>query len=378
MAGLDIICIGAVNYDYMFRCSAEDLLTDTSEGAEDLSNSTELVEKDIRELVRKDRSYTTQLGGSAFITLKVIKYIYGELKAAYVGVCGILSDFELRFGKTNDLESELDHLDSRDWFFTTENRFDLPENRYIAKSVVRLYNHSRNCIRIAPNANNTLLERIREKEYSGEESLADYLAQARWVHLSSLSDFDQFEEIMTSVRTAKRKNPGLFVSMDPGFEYTLRYRNRLQKLIGCVDYMFLNNSEKKNLGGNVRDIRALYRNIREYCTLSGVRKGPVLVVKHDNRTEFVRFENGKTGIKTVWHRKMYNYEMHNDTGAGDSFAGGFIAGMLDRMDEPDIPWAAGMGVVAAKGRMRSFDHENPYYNIHSDAGKYIRGEKMRR
>ena len=149
MAGLDVICIGAVNYDYMFRCTAEDLITDESEGAEDLSNSTELVERDIRELIRKDREYTTQLGGSAFITLKVIKYIFMHMKTAYVGVCGGLSDFELRFGKTNDLETELEHLDNREWFFTTENRFDRPENRYVAKSVVRLYNHSRNCIRIA-------------------------------------------------------------------------------------------------------------------------------------------------------------------------------------------------------------------------------------
>ena len=167
MAGLDVICIGAVNYDYMFRCTAEDLITDESEGAEDLSNSTELVERDIRELIRKDREYTTQLGGSAFITLKVIKYIFMHMKTAYVGVCGGLSDFELRFGKTNDLETELEHLDNREWFFTTENRFDRPENRYVAKSVVRLYNHSRNCIRIAPNANNTLLERIRAYKVEG-------------------------------------------------------------------------------------------------------------------------------------------------------------------------------------------------------------------
>ena len=138
MAGLDVICIGAVNYDYMFRCTAEDLITDESEGAEDLSNSTELVERDIRELIRKDREYTTQLGGSAFITLKVIKYIFMHMKTAYVGVCGGLSDFELRFGKTNDLETELEHLDNREWFFTTENRFDRPENRYVAKSVVRI------------------------------------------------------------------------------------------------------------------------------------------------------------------------------------------------------------------------------------------------
>ena len=39
MAGLDIICIGAINYDYMFHCTGLDLVeTSAGGGDENLSN----------------------------------------------------------------------------------------------------------------------------------------------------------------------------------------------------------------------------------------------------------------------------------------------------------------------------------------------------
>ena len=138
------------------------------------------------------------------------------------------------------IDAELAHLDNRDWLFTTRERFDDPYSKAIAKSIVRLYNHTRNCIKIAPCANNTLLDRIHEQEARTGTTLAEYLAQARWIHLSSLSDFDQFEAIMQSVIQAKHLNPAMKVSMDPGFEYTSLRRERLQPLIAYADYVFLN------------------------------------------------------------------------------------------------------------------------------------------
>ena len=194
--------------------------TSAGGGDENLSNPISDVENDIQELAIKGKEYTTQIGGSAFITLKVAKHILPNLQVAYVGVCGTPSPFDLRFGKTNDIDAELAHLDNRDWLFTTRERFDDPYSKAIAKSIVRLYNHTRNCIKIAPCANNTLLDRIHEQEARTGTTLAEYLAQARWIHLSSLSDFDQFEAIMQSVIQAKHLNPAMKVSMDPGFEYT--------------------------------------------------------------------------------------------------------------------------------------------------------------
>ena len=371
MAGLDVICIGAVNYDYMFHCTSFDLIVTEKEGSEDLNDGLSDVEGDIYELVMKGKEYTTQIGGSAFITLKVTKHILRDLKVAYVGACGTPNSFDLRYGKTNDLDTELAHLDNREWLFTTKDRFDSPYDKAIAKSVVRLYNHSRNCIKIAPCAHNTLLDRIREKEERTGESFAKYLSQARWIHLSSLSAFDQFEVIMKYVAEAKEINPNLKVSMDPGFEYTSIRRDRLQPLIRCVDYLFLNKSEKKNLGLNADRVRPLYRNICEFCSAYGENPNQTLVVKYDDRHELLQFKDGKSVVRTVRHKKLYQYQMNNDTGAGDSFAGGFIAGMLDERMNGDVAAAIQLGVLAARGRMLSFDYENPYLNIQKMTDKYF-------
>lgn len=371
MNTLDVVCIGAVNYDYMFHCTSFDLIMTDKEGSEDLNDALSDVESDIYELVMKGKEYTTQIGGSAFITLKVIKHILRDLQVAYVGTCGTPNAFDLRYGKTNNLDQELAHLDNREWLFTTKERFIDPYDKAIAKSVVRLYNHSRNCIKIAPCANNTLLERIEEQEQRSDQSFAEYLAQARWIHLSSLSDFDQFEAIMQHVIRAKSLNPNLKVSMDPGFEYTSKRRDRLQPLIAYVDYLFLNKSEKKNLGLNEKRLRPLYKNLCEYCT--SVRENPnqTLIIKYDDRHELLRFENKKPLIRTIRHKKLYQYQMNNDTGAGDSFAGGFIAGMLADPLHGDIAEAIQLGVLAARGRMLSFDYEDPYQNIQKLTDAYF-------
>lgn len=211
--------------------------------------------------------------------------------------------------------------------------------------------------------NNTLLDRIQEQEARTGTTLAEYLAQARWIHLSSLSDFDQFEAIMQSVIQAKHLNPAMKVSMDPGFEYTSLRRERLQPLIAYADYVFLNKSEKKNLGFNARSARPLYANLCEYFSAINPDPTRTLIVKHDDRHELIHFKDGVCQIRTVRHKKLYQYQLNNDTGAGDSFAGGFISGMLDDRLNSDIAEPIQLGVLAAKGRMRSFDYENPYLNI---------------
>lgn len=60
MASLDVICIGAINYDYMFHCTGLDLVeTSAGGGDENLSNPISDVENDIQELAIKGKEYTT-------------------------------------------------------------------------------------------------------------------------------------------------------------------------------------------------------------------------------------------------------------------------------------------------------------------------------
>lgn len=368
--GLDVIGIGAINYDYMFHCTKEDLNTADQDGDENLGNTLKDVEADIEELFYKRREYSTQIGGSAFITLKVVKHILPHLKGAYIGVCGTPNNFDMRYGKSNDIEAELSHLDNRDWLFTTKERYDEPLNRGVGKSVVRLYNHTRNCIKITACANNTILERIEEKEASGED-LATYLASAKWVHLSSLSDFNQWESIMQRVIKAKSMNPNLKVSVDPGFEFTHKWKERLRPLIRYADYVFLNKTEKGNLGNHAESAQQLYQNLCDYFMDETGKSNTTLIIKYDDRHEIIGFEEGNAKIRTIRHKKLFNYQLNNDTGAGDSLAGGFISGMLDERVNGDIEGPIQVGVLAAKGRMTSFEYENPYLNIQKLTDEYF-------
>ena len=296
--------------------------------------------------------------GSPLTPVEIDSYI---LDAAYARELEFEDFFARAFGR--EKLRFTDEAQQAVFYNYVEDRFEDPYSRTIAKSVVRLYNHTRNCIKIAPCANNTLLGRIQEKEERTGESFSEYLSQARWIHLSSLSDFEQFEVIMRYVIQAKMLNPALRVSMDPGFEYTSRRRERLQSLVSNSDYIFLNKAEKRNLGLNAERMRPLYRNLCEYFTEINPSPERTLIVKHDDRHELLRFHENKCRIRTIRHQKLYQYQLNNDTGAGDSFAGGFISGMLDDRINSDIAGPIQLGVLAAKGRMRSFDHENPYQNI---------------
>lgn len=372
MERLDVICIGAVNYDYMFHCTADDInIKEGQDGDEKLSNPISEVENDIFELIEKDREYTTQIGGSAFITLKVIKHILRDLNVSYVGSCGIPTEFDLKYGKSNNIEEELAHLDDREWLFTDHENSENPYDKAIAKSVVRLYNHSRNCIKIAPCANNMLLKKIQEKECKKRGAFARYLAEAKWIHLSSLSDFSQFEVIMDYVIEAKQINKNLKISMDPGFEYTSIRRDRLQRLMRVVDYVFLNNAEKGNIGLNAETEQELNQNLFDYFTNEEMNASRKLIVKHIDHHEISSFSDGKIETYIIPHTILPISELNNDTGAGDSFAGGFIAGMLADGLHADIEKAINLGVIAAKGRMISFDYENPYMKIQSLTDDYF-------
>lgn len=363
---VDVICLGAVNYDYMFHCEEEDIKVDL-DGDENLGNTIDEVQADIESLIMKNREYTTQIGGSAFITLKVIKHVLPYLNAAYVGVCGTPNEFDLRYGKSNNIEAELAHLGNREWLFTTEDTVD-PYYKAAGRSVVRLYNHTRNCIKITACANNTIRKHIEEKIAQGGD-LVKYLSLAKWIHFSSLSDFYQFEANMKAAIEAKKLNPDLKISLDPGFEFTSKRKAELKPLVEHIDYIFLNKGERNNLGG--ADESLMYDNLCSFFAKDEEENPSItIIVKHIDKHEIVHFEDRKPVIQTTSHRKLELHELNNDTGAGDSLAGGFIAGMMDERVK-DIEGAIAIGVLAAKGRMTCPDCEDPYLNIQKLTDEYF-------
>lgn len=82
---------------------------------------------------------------------------------------------------------------------------------------MKLYRRQRQFISILTGANNSLLNCIQKK---GEYEFINFLASAKWIHITSLKDTSQFISIIEYVHQAQIINPHLKISFDPGYDYT--------------------------------------------------------------------------------------------------------------------------------------------------------------
>ena len=321
----------------------------------------EEIRNEIEELRQGGRMPETQVGGSALLALKAIHAIDETLSISYVSVCGELTDYDKRYGSISSLKRELAFIDNQEWLFYTND--DFPEDtRYIGRSVVRLHRHIRYNIKISKGANGLITDLIKRKERDEGVSFVDFLAQARWIHVSSLATFEQFSEVMKYVMLAQAKNRFLKVSVDPGFQFTQYNRDALQLYLKAADYVFLSKREYLNL-----IIDEDMPENEKYVKLSAYFNNPddantkVFVVKRRNRHELIDFVNGIPYV--YYHNVISSFQIYNDTGAGDCFAGGFIAGLLSDKLVAYQPAAIELGVLAAKIRMSSPDNAEVYDNI---------------
>lgn len=164
MKFVDVIGIGAINYDYMFHCKKTDNINASPDsGREDIGRPGNEVEDEIVELYRSGKEPVTQIGGSALLALKAIHAIDKDLSISYVSVCGQLNDFDKRYGNISNIKSELAFIDNQDWLFYTDS-LTSDDKRFIGKSVVRLHKHIRDSIKISSGANDLLLYYIEKKK----------------------------------------------------------------------------------------------------------------------------------------------------------------------------------------------------------------------
>lgn len=373
MKYVDVIGIGAINYDYMFPCKKIDKIDSYPDnGEENIGVPNEVVEDEISELyITGKKNYSTQIGGSALLALKTIKAIDKNISVGFVGVCGQMNKFDIHYGKSLNPKSELSFIDNQEWLFYTDDSTPI-NNRYIGKAAIRLNkSNTRGNINISLGANDLIISQIKKQEVEKNISFVDYLSQAKWIHISSLSRFEQFEEILNYAIKAKTKNRFLRISIDPGDKYTKKKRNELQKYIKDVDYVFLNNKEYHNLIIN----EDLPQNDK-YTKLSTYFNSPynvntkAFIIKRKNKHILIDFVNHTPFV--YYHRSLPFYKINNDTGAGDCFAGGFIAGLLSDKLISQQSAPISLGVIAAKARMTAVTNSTVFENINEESKKFFR------
>ena len=142
------------------------------------------------------------------------------------------------------------------------------------------------------------------------------------LHLSSFVDDLQFE---LSLRLINHLSPDVKLSFSPGALYIARGIRAIQPFIERADVLFVNRQEIEKLAG--QDFRKASVSIlntgckRVAVTLGGgmiIDGHPVAAYVRDRENEWL-IDAGQTGgLKVI-----------DTTGAGDAFAAGFLAGLLE-------------------------------------------------
>lgn len=274
-------------------------------------------------------SFEVFLGGSAFNTINAAAHLLSGLTFGYVGVAGNVGHTQRSF-----------HQELRSLSVDTSL---LGKSPHMAGRCISYISDGERSLLTTPGANNQIYTHLQ----SYKSKLLKYLSAAKIVHLTSLFDDKSPELLVEIVGAAKKKNPWLKVSFDPGHEWVKARKPWLFHMLALSDYVFLNNREFEELGHHrpgTPDTK-IASNIIESCGSTTVL---IVLKKYDSICIFYklqgrllrrRFENSVLGADVI----------EDATGAGDIFAAGFLTGLL--IPGMEISHAVELGLTMARSKL---------------------------
>jgi sugar/nucleoside kinase (ribokinase family) len=287
-------------------------------------------------------SLSSSLGGSAWATTFALAQMRLGLRLGYVGIVGRVEAPGLSF--INQMEQlNIDHQ----W---VGNQPDQPCGiclSYIEEADrVMLTN---------PGANLEMYEHIRENF----TSLANYLASARYVHLTSFLDPRTPLEVLRLLKRAKEINGDLQISFDPGPDWTAHKTQAINDILALTDLLFVNYREFKSLGDYVpgESDRVTAAKILNACA-PGCR---IFITKrYDFIAAFRSSPDGILAYQFQLSRPPRETEIEDGTGAGDIFSASVLASLTARRLQ--VKLGAFVGLCLARQKMR-FDTRHGYQTL---------------
>ena len=268
------------------------------------------------------------LGGSAFNAARIAALLNARNRALDLAF----------FGIAGQIDGQAPHLAAlKEWRVTSDN--------------VRLSAMPpATCLAMVENAGRTLLTAIGANAdiaaYLRDESgaLAHRLADCDLVHVTSFLDPASPGLVADLLSRARKKNPDLIVSLDPGSAWIVPGGAAFEGLLRQTNILHLNNEELGHYGAGPDAIQSRGQRLHPetWCI---VARNHLAVALHE----------GGEGKKTLTHR-LPDVELpakvQDATGAGDTFCGAFLwqyAQGADPVEAARHAFALARAKVAIKG-----------------------------
>ncbi|MER7009712.1 PfkB family carbohydrate kinase [Dactylosporangium sp. NPDC000555] len=278
-------------------------------------------------------SLQTALGGSAWNTVFALSQMRVGVRCGYVGVLGEVGMLGLSFTHQMDLLG----IDRR-WVHKLPMR---PSGMCLS-----YIDDGERTLLTCPGANLHMATYLRQHR----ERIAQYLASARIVHVTSLLDGESPVEQLAVLALAKELNPAMVITFDPGHDWALNPTEAILGILRLADYVFVNFREFKALGN--------YRHGQldsEVAWTLLARCGPGATVFVTKRYDFVEvFRSGRGGLTTEQFRLALPLTaetgLEDATGAGDVFSAAVLAGLASREIQAELGSLLGLSLARHKLR----------------------------
>lgn len=140
--------------------------------------------------------------------------------------------------------------------------------------------------------------------------------KTKWMFLGALPDG---HELLHSQAVKKAKKEKVKIGYNPGAHELRDGIDGMRELLGVLEVFIVNKEEGWRLIGKHDDIKVLLTKLRSY--------GPKLVVVTDGKNGAYCFDG-----ENFYHQPIFDTPVVEKTGAGDAFATGLIAALIQGLD----------------------------------------------
>lgn len=334
----DIVGIGILNIDYIIKKSLVKSDITTSGPGHTVHVPPEKITGIIDSVGLNN--FQVSPGGSSFNTIYAISSMDTGISVGYIGIAGKEEhgcDFQ-RIFKENNIDDNYVKYDA-------------------SKS-------NGKCISFTGRERSLVISSPISDDYedflqTNKNGIIDYLGNTKIVHISAIPTGKSPEIIYSIVVEAKKKNPGLLVSIDPGIAFLHERDPSLEKWISISNYLFLNYREFRESGQTGEDskiAKEIFTRIQEMVPSS-------IIVKKCNAIIIYERLNHRIFRKKYRHLPLPSVFIKDDTGAGDVFSGGFLCAQLLPVFRTDEMLAVQLSQKLVLRKFRAYGNRN-YREFH--------------